>query len=33
VIARLDELRAVQEETVVTTEEKMIFKLPRQLAD
>lgn len=32
VIARLGEWRKVEEETVVTTEEKMIFKLPRQLA-
>jgi 4-hydroxy-3-methylbut-2-enyl diphosphate reductase len=31
VIARLAELRTIQREDVVTTEEKMIFKLPRQL--
>jgi len=33
VIARLGEWREVDERTVVTTEEKMVFKLPRQLAD
>ena len=33
VIDLLATLRTVTEETVVTTEEKMIFKLPRQLAD
>jgi 4-hydroxy-3-methylbut-2-enyl diphosphate reductase len=32
VIARLGQWRKVEEETVVTTEENMIFKLPRQLA-
>ncbi len=33
VIARLREWREVEELPVVTTEEKMVFKLPRQLAD
>lgn len=33
VIARLGEMRQVQERTIVTAEEKMIFKLPRQLTD
>ena len=33
VIERLGEWRAVEEHTLVTAEEKMIFKLPRQLAD
>ena len=33
VVARLAELRDVQEEEVVTTTERMTFKLPRQLAD
>jgi len=33
VIDLLATFRAVSEETVVTTEEKMVFKLPRQLAD
>jgi 4-hydroxy-3-methylbut-2-enyl diphosphate reductase len=33
VVARIASLRAVTEETVVTTEEKMVFKLPRQLVD
>jgi 4-hydroxy-3-methylbut-2-en-1-yl diphosphate reductase len=33
VIARLGELREVLEEPVVATEEKMVFKLPRQLVD
>ena len=33
VIARLGEWREVQENAVVTAEEKMVFKLPRQLAD
>ena len=33
VIDFLSSFRTVSEETVVTTEEKMIFKLPRQLAD
>ena len=33
VIARLGEWREVEERTVVTTEEKMVFKLPRQLTD
>jgi len=32
VIARLGQWRKVEEETVVTTEENMVFKLPRQLA-
>jgi 4-hydroxy-3-methylbut-2-enyl diphosphate reductase len=31
VVARLAELRMVEEETVITAEEKMVFKLPRQL--
>jgi len=31
VIARLGQLRTVEREDVVTTEEKMVFKLPRQL--
>ena len=33
VIARLGEWRTVAEETIVETEEKMTFKLPRQLVD
>jgi hypothetical protein len=33
VIARLAELRAVDREDVVTTVEKMVFKLPRQLVE
>jgi len=33
VVARLATLRPIIEETVVTTEEKMVFKLPRQLVD
>jgi 4-hydroxy-3-methylbut-2-enyl diphosphate reductase len=33
VIDRLGEWRAVEERTVTTTEEKMVFKLPRQLTD
>ena len=33
VIERLGEWRAVEERTVVTTVEKMVFKLPRQLVD
>jgi 4-hydroxy-3-methylbut-2-enyl diphosphate reductase len=33
VIARLNQWRQVEERTVVTAEEKMIFKLPRQLTD
>jgi 4-hydroxy-3-methylbut-2-enyl diphosphate reductase len=33
VIERLGEWREVEEHTLVTAEEKMIFKLPRQLAD
>jgi 4-hydroxy-3-methylbut-2-enyl diphosphate reductase len=33
VIAKLGEWRTVQERTLVTAEEKMIFKLPRQLVD
>lgn len=33
VIDRLSEWREVEEHTLVTTEEKMVFKLPRQLTD
>lgn len=33
VIDRLSEIRQVEEHTLVTTEEKMVFKLPRQLLD
>ncbi|WP_120717478.1 4-hydroxy-3-methylbut-2-enyl diphosphate reductase [Tsuneonella amylolytica] len=33
VVERLAEWRAVEEHTLVTTEEKMVFKLPRQLTD
>ncbi len=33
VIDRLGELRAISSQTVTTTEEHMVFKLPRQLAD
>ncbi len=33
VIARIGELRAVTVEQIVTAEEKMVFKLPRQLVD
>jgi 4-hydroxy-3-methylbut-2-enyl diphosphate reductase len=33
VVDRLGEWRAVEEQTLVTAEEKMIFKLPRQLVD
>ena len=33
VIARIGDLRAVSVEQVVTAEEKMVFKLPRQLVD
>jgi 4-hydroxy-3-methylbut-2-enyl diphosphate reductase len=33
VIAKLGEWRTVEERTLVTAEEKMIFKLPRQLVD
>lgn len=33
VVARLNEWRTVTEEPIVTAEEKMVFKLPRQLAD
>ena len=33
VVDRLAEWRAVEEHTLVTTEEKMVFKLPRQLLD
>jgi len=33
VVARLAEWRSVEEDTLVTAEEKMIFKLPRQLVD
>ena len=33
VVSRIGELRRVSEETVTTAEEKMVFKLPRQLID
>ncbi len=33
VVARIAEFRAVLEETVITAEEHMVFKLPRQLVD
>ncbi|MGV3512730.1 MAG: 4-hydroxy-3-methylbut-2-enyl diphosphate reductase [Novosphingobium sp.] len=33
VVAKVGELRAISEETVTTAEEKMVFKLPRQLLD
>ena len=33
VVDRLSQLRKVDEQTVLTAEEKMVFKLPRQLAD
>ncbi|MDE2619616.1 MAG: 4-hydroxy-3-methylbut-2-enyl diphosphate reductase [Sphingomonadales bacterium] len=33
VVARIAAIRPVREETVVTAEEKMVFKLPRQLVD
>jgi 4-hydroxy-3-methylbut-2-enyl diphosphate reductase len=33
VVDYIAQLRPVEEETLVTTEESMIFKLPRQLAD
>lgn len=33
VVQRIGELRPVAEETVTTAEEKMVFKLPRQLVD
>ncbi len=33
VVARLGELRAVEEEKIRTAEEKMVFKLPRQLTE
>lgn len=33
VVQRIGELRPVSEETVTTAEEKMVFKLPRQLLD
>jgi 4-hydroxy-3-methylbut-2-enyl diphosphate reductase len=33
VLARLRELRSVSTEEIVTARERMIFKLPRQLAD
>ncbi len=33
VVQRIGELRTVSEETVTTAEEKMVFKLPRQLVD
>jgi 4-hydroxy-3-methylbut-2-enyl diphosphate reductase len=32
VVQRLAEFRTISEETVIATEEKMIFKLPRELA-
>jgi 4-hydroxy-3-methylbut-2-enyl diphosphate reductase len=32
VVARLAEFRSISEETIVATEEKMVFKLPRELA-
>lgn len=32
VVARLAEFRTISEETIVATEEKMVFKLPRELA-
>ena len=33
VVARIGEIRPVDEETVITAEEHMVFKLPRQLLD
>ena len=33
VVAQINALRPVDEETVITAEEKMVFKLPRQLID
>ena len=33
VVDRLGQWRAVEEHTLITAEEKMIFKLPRQLVD
>ena len=33
VVAKVGELRTISEETVTTAEEKMVFKLPRQLLD
>ena len=33
VVNRIATIRPIREETVVTTEEKMVFKLPRQLVD
>jgi 4-hydroxy-3-methylbut-2-enyl diphosphate reductase len=33
VVAKVGELRSITEETVTTAEEKMVFKLPRQLLD
>ena len=33
VVDRLAQWRDVQEESIVTAEERMVFKLPRQLAD
>jgi len=33
VVAKVGELRSISEETVTTAEEKMVFKLPRQLLD
>jgi 4-hydroxy-3-methylbut-2-enyl diphosphate reductase len=32
VVARLSQFRSISEETIVATEEKMVFKLPRELA-
>ena len=31
VVAKVSELRPISEETVTTAEEKMVFKLPKQL--
>ena len=33
VVEQLAQWRTVEERTIVTTEEKMVFKLPRQLID
>ncbi|MBC2668314.1 4-hydroxy-3-methylbut-2-enyl diphosphate reductase [Novosphingobium piscinae] len=33
VVARIATIRPIEEETVITAEEKMVFKLPRQLID
>ena len=33
VVARIATFRPIVEETVITAEEKMVFKLPRQLID